>query len=777
MQAPSTPHPTEAVLSAYRSDTLANRDAQEVYRHLEACPDCRRRLTSSNDQRVETAMPGLSSTSQVEPAKSVRTSSTPAASAASKTVQIPEELAANKDYEVLRELGRGGMGVVYLARNRMMDRLEVLKVLNKAMLHKQGMLDRFLREIRSAARLSHPNVVAAYTALQLGELVVFVMEYVEGQDLAEVIKANGPLSISNATYYTYQAALGLQQAHLKGMVHRDIKPSNLILAREGKKHVVKILDFGLAKATSENPLEGGLTSEGQILGTPDYIAPEQVTSSAEADIRADIYSLGCTLYYLICGEPPFRGASLMQVLYAHQHVAARPVNELRPDAPVELTALVARMMAKDPAKRYQTPGEVAAALIPIFRSGPKDANASKTERLLPLPKVEPLPTTMPIDSKWDGLDQDTEIRSSGALRSGKTSKSRILQRKAKWWQRPGPLAGIGVAVLALAFGIWLLAGSSKSKVRTGDEISRPDPKGEAADGEAIRFNVGNETFEMKFAKIPGGKFTMGSSKEALALVEKKFRVTQSDELEHEVELSPFQMGKYHVTRGQFAAFVNDEGYRSEAEEGSGAWNGGWGWNESAKKFEGRDKKYSWRTTGFAQTSEHPVVNASWNDARKFCSWLSKKSGRRVVLPSEAQWEYACRAGSRALFSFGNDEEELSDYGNARDASFRRVTGLSDGLKADDGYAFTSPVGKYKPNKFGLHDMHGNVWQWCADYYGKYEDVSKKKDPIQSVMQSDDRRVLRGGSWSYVSSCRSGYRKLEAPGGRDINYGFRVAILP
>ena len=190
------------------------------------------------------------------------------------------------------------MGVVYLARNTLMDRLEVLKVVNWS-------ADRFVREIQAAARLRHPNVVGAYSAQRLGDLLVFAMEYVPGEDLARVVKARGPLPVAHACHYAYQAAQGLQHAHEQGMVHRDIKPSNLILTRDGNRPVVKILDFGLAKGVSETGVDGSLTAEGAMLGTPDYVAPEQTLDAA----RADIYSLGCTLYHLLTGRPPFVGRS------------------------------------------------------------------------------------------------------------------------------------------------------------------------------------------------------------------------------------------------------------------------------------------------------------------------------------------------------------------------------------------------------------------------------------------------------------------------------------
>ncbi len=270
-------------------------------------------------------------------------------------------------YEVLGELGRGGMGVVYLAKNVLMDRREVLKVVNKALLDRPGVMERFLREIRSAAMLNHNNVVKAYSAVLVGESIVFAMEYVEGEDLNKVVQRQGPLPIPHACHYVSQAAMGLQHAHEHHMVHRDIKPHNLILSRQSKKHVVKVLDFGLAKARREGEAVTDLTGEGAMMGTPAYMAPEQARDAASADVRADVYSLGCTLYFLLTGAPPFTGRSFFEVLQAHVSTEATPLHQLRAGAPAELAAVVARMMAKDPARRFQRPIEAAQALVPFIK--------------------------------------------------------------------------------------------------------------------------------------------------------------------------------------------------------------------------------------------------------------------------------------------------------------------------------------------------------------------------------------------------------------------------
>ncbi|HLJ96494.1 MAG TPA: protein kinase [Gemmataceae bacterium] len=294
---------------------------------------------------------------------------------------LPAELASHSTYDIIRELGRGGMGVVYLAYNRVLARQEVLKVVSKTLIDQAGGKSRFLREMQSAAQLNHPNVVKAHTAVLDGErLLAFAMEYIDGEDLDKAVKARGrPLAVVNACYYIQQAAKGLQHAFEKGMVHRDIKPQNLIRSIEGKTHVVKVLDFGLAKLMREKGESGGLTDTGQMLGTPDYVAPEQAKDAAHADIRADIYSLGCTLYYLLTGSPPFKAGNYYEVLKAHELTEAQPVHLVRPEVPEELAGVVRKMMAKDPADRYQTPSEVAQALAVFVKPKGKQTTGKPSD--------------------------------------------------------------------------------------------------------------------------------------------------------------------------------------------------------------------------------------------------------------------------------------------------------------------------------------------------------------------------------------------------------------
>ena len=236
---------------------------------------------------------------------------------------LPKELNDHPRYRVVAALGAGGMGTVYRAEHRLMDRPVALKVIRGDLLGNEAMVERFRREVKSAARLaSHPNIVAAYDAEQAGETHMLVMEFIEGTDLARVVDRRGPLPVGEACEYARQAALGLQHAFEDGMVHRDIKPQNLMRTTRGQ---IKILDFGLARFASEVGSHAGVTAEGMVLGSADYIAPEQIDDPHAADIRADIYSLGCTLYFLLAGRPPFPDGSLIQKLLAHGEKTPRPL--------------------------------------------------------------------------------------------------------------------------------------------------------------------------------------------------------------------------------------------------------------------------------------------------------------------------------------------------------------------------------------------------------------------------------------------------------------------
>jgi len=271
----------------------------------------------------------------------------------------------NPRYTLKTLLGRGGMGLVYLADDRQENRAVVLKFLREDLLDRTRLVERFRREAAAATMLKHPNIVEAYGIEPFGRWPALVMEYVRGSDLARLIEKAGPVPVRVGCEMIRQAAIGLQFSFEQGMVHRDIKPSNLIVSVAG---TVKILDFGLAKMQSELSVDAGLTSTGAFLGSVDYMAPEQLEDPRVADIRADIYSLGCTLYHLLSGAPPFQGTTF-EVLEAHKSEQATSLHTRRPEVPSDLGAVVARMMAKEPGRRFQSPIAVARALTPFRGTG------------------------------------------------------------------------------------------------------------------------------------------------------------------------------------------------------------------------------------------------------------------------------------------------------------------------------------------------------------------------------------------------------------------------
>jgi eukaryotic-like serine/threonine-protein kinase len=263
-------------------------------------------------------------------------------------------------YRIVERLGTGGTGTVYLGEHQVLCRRAALKVLPAPFADEPAILERFRREAQAAAVLDHPNVVHIYDFRQEGPLYFIVMEYIEGANLQQLVNRRGALPIGEACEYIRQAAIGLQHAHEQGMVHRDVKPANLVVDASG---TVKVLDLGLARfePTGEASITRQFNS-GIVLGTADYLAPEQALNLHEVDARADVYSLGATLYVLLAGHPPFHGGTIGQKLMWHQMKAPEPVNVLRADVPAELAAVVTRMLAKQPEDRVATMADVTAAL-------------------------------------------------------------------------------------------------------------------------------------------------------------------------------------------------------------------------------------------------------------------------------------------------------------------------------------------------------------------------------------------------------------------------------
>jgi serine/threonine protein kinase len=347
-------------------------------------------------------------------------------------------------YKVLERLGSGGMGSVYLCEHKLMRRRVAVKVLPTAKASDPSALERFYREARAAAALDHPNIVHAYDIDQDENLHFLVMEYVDGASLQELVKRSGPLSPVRAAHYIGEASLGLHHAHLSGLVHRDIKPGNILVDRTG---VVKILDMGLARFFKDE--EDILTKkyDENVLGTADYLAPEQALDSHGVDIRADIYSMGATFYFCLTGRTPFSEGSVAQKLIWHQTRQPKPIRSTRPEVPEEMTAIIDKMMSKDPDQRYQTPLEVAEALKPWLDSPIGPPSEAEMPRLsLAATGVAPGEATQ-IGSPPTGMPspapgKNWQVPSPG---SKPPSKPRIARS-----QTPAPTPGASPAPAAAA---------------------------------------------------------------------------------------------------------------------------------------------------------------------------------------------------------------------------------------------------------------------------------------------------------------------------------------
>jgi serine/threonine protein kinase len=338
------------------------------------------------------------------------------------------------------------MGVVYQAVQPLMGRTVAIKVLNPSVLEHPDALPRFLAEVKAAARLDHRHIVRAYDAEQVGNLHLLVMEFVEGCSLDEFVEQRGPLSVARACHYARQAAKGLQHACEWGMAHRDVKPQNLMVSRNG---IVKVLDFGLARLRGEQRQTDRVTTADSFLGSVEYVAPEQAVDARAGDTRSDVYGLGGTLYFLLTGRPPFVEETDVKLILAHIEQEPRPLHERRPAVPRALSAVVGRMLAKDPRQRYQTPLEVARALKPFSKPGTnRDSAEVRPSRPVASSMQGPSWTPTPASSRRSprrsrgigGTATGRELarfEHGGAVRGVSLSKRRTASA-ASWRNRSGP---------------------------------------------------------------------------------------------------------------------------------------------------------------------------------------------------------------------------------------------------------------------------------------------------------------------------------------------------
>jgi serine/threonine-protein kinase len=471
-------HPDPRTLAAFARGDLPPDELAAVAEHVNGCDTCCAVLRDTPDD----SLVGLA---RAAAADTPTDQGTVPPLALPVDDPVPPQLADHPRYRVSGQLGAGGMGVVYKAHDRIMDRVVVLKVMAPHLIARAGALDRFHREVKVAARLNHPNIVTAYDAGEAGGLHFLVMEYVEGVSLERYVSRKGPLPVVEAAKVARQVAQGLQHAAEMKMVHRDIKPANLMVTRKGQ---VKILDFGLARfartateGEAVGPDQSPPTAVNQLMGTPDYLSPEQARSSPDIDIRSDLYSLGATLYFLLTGSVPFPHATtLIDKLLAHTEEQPAAVWKLRPEVPAGLAAVIDKLMAKNRADRFTTPAEAAAALAPYAKATDPHL-AAPTAPPAPAPGTVPIPPTVPGAPPPPGAADDVFAftdESDARVPDGPTPvppARRTAAGRSGWSGQRKMLAGF--AALGLLVGVALA-------VRSGNKPTPPNPDGEKSAAKA-----------------------------------------------------------------------------------------------------------------------------------------------------------------------------------------------------------------------------------------------------------------------------------------------------
>ncbi|HSJ02056.1 MAG TPA: SUMF1/EgtB/PvdO family nonheme iron enzyme, partial [Verrucomicrobium sp.] len=598
-------------------------------------------------------------------------------------------------------LGMGGMGAVYKARQLSLDRWVAIKVLPpEAADDESQYVARFKNEARTMARLSHPAIVAVHDSGETADgQLYFAMEYVDGTDVARLIQQQGKLPPDHALAVAAHVCDALLYAHEQGVIHRDIKPANVLINRDGQ---VKVADFGLAKLNDPSQATS-LTRSDMAIGTPDFVAPESLTLGMTTDHRADLYAVGVMLYNMLTGEIP-RGMFKLP--------------SLKVGTDRRFDDIITRAMENDPRDRYQSSSEIRHDLdhiltVPFVKVDSPASTAAVPKNLVPedrppAPKPSPSP----------GPPQQQRPRPV-TVRPMRPRKSPLVAFTSM----------IAFGVL-LGGGGWYLVSKNSAGNAAPPAPAAPSPP-----------TVGEGTSPL----VP--VIDQSSRSLILGTREKPFVNSLGQEYVF-VSGAKVHFCRWETRVKDYRAFLNEN-------------------------------KRTWQAQSFPQTDDHPAVGLTWLDASFFCEWLSRKEDRHYRLPTDVEWSFAVGVGDMEdpkapikeklgqmpdLYPWGKVWPPPKGVANLPDETALRLAKKPESqvLRGyDDGFAWTSPVGTFPANALGLHDLSGNVWEWCSDWF----------DEPQKF------RVLRGGSYDYFTRdhLRSTHRTGNSQNVRTAVYGFRIVL--
>jgi formylglycine-generating enzyme required for sulfatase activity/serine/threonine protein kinase len=709
------------------------------------------------------------------------------------------------------------MGRVFLCRDTLLDVEVAVKVLPAEVTHDEEALAQIGREAKAAARFRDcAGILSLHGFEQHGETWYLVMEFAGGGSIHDRIKAEGALPEKEVRRLGAEVAEALAFAHERSILHRDVKPANILLDGKGR---AKVADFGIAKVMSEASSRMSLVT---VAGTPVYMAPEIILQQ-RVDGRADLYSLGCMLYEMSTGKRPYTGSYTEIAMAKTTGVSSLPdPRALKPELSEEFGAIVLRLLSIDPGDRFPDGHACAAALregagaattggttatlhppsppppparrsrVPLFAGiavvaalaaagifafprpkpevvvqvpvepKPEPIPAPKPEPIpepvpepkpepipepIPEPKPEPVPEPVP-EPKPEPIPEPVPVPVPVPEPVPEPKPEPVPEPKPEPPPPPPPPPPIVPAVAGLAPPPEGVVKGQKAVAALPEGLERRD------DGRIFSRKDGAE-----LVLVPGGEFARGSNERA---EERPVRT---------IHVSAFLLDRHEVTNGQFARFVRETGHRTDAEkDGKGETLVG----DTLREVKGADWLHP---TGPASSIEgmdgHPVVLVSWNDAKAYADW----AGRR--LPTEAEFERALRGGLDSMAwpwgagpTPGGKFANYSDgTGKARHRTWTIVPGYT------DEFELSSPAGAFAPNAYGLFDVAGNVWEWCADWYDPHAYAgSPDRDPQGAA--SGTLRVVRGGGWFGAPAyLRAAYRERKDPADRDIVRGFRLARTP